>query len=71
LDIKGKNVNYIKKPLFAKNKEYALVSITYWTFTKYGWRYRLRVKPWKNIFKPKYEGNIASYNLLFKKTAIS
>lgn len=67
LNIKGKNVKYIYKPLFTKNREYALVSVTYYTYHKYGWSYRLRVKPWKNIWKAKYECNTAKYNMLFKK----
>ena len=67
LDVKNKNVKYIDKPLYTKNGEYALVSVAGITCHKYGWKYRLTVKPWKNIWKPKYECDVASYNLLYKK----
>jgi hypothetical protein len=59
---RNKNVLYIAKPLFTKNREYALVSQTFYSYHKLSWKYRL-----KNGWKTKYEVDIAGYNILFKK----
>ena len=64
----GKYAIYIDKPLYTKNHEYALISVTHYTFHKYSWKYRLSVKPWKHIWKARYEGNATGYNILFKRT---
>ena len=68
LDRKGKHVIHIDKPLYTKNHEYALISVTHYSCHKYSWRYRLSVKPWKNIWKAKYECYATGYNILFKRT---
>ena len=63
-DLKGhhKRTRYIAKPLFTKNREYALVSETFFTYHKLSWKYRL-----KNGLKTKYQVDISAYNILFKK----
>jgi len=68
LDKKGKHVIHISKPLYTKNHEYALIFVTHYSCHKYSWRYRLSVKPWKNIWKAKYEYYATGRNILFKRT---
>ena len=64
---KRKNVKYFSKPLFTNDRRYALIEVTRHTYHKYGWRYRLTVKPWKNIWKSKHYHDSTGHNFLFKR----
>ena len=58
---KHEDILHISKPLFTRNRRYALVSQTYYSQHRRSLRARL-----KSNWKWKYQGDVAGYNILFR-----